>query len=356
MTEVANRRLVNQRIVGAGGSSAAEVVAHMGAMQAQDYRNALWAIGLRVRGSAERSIEQAIAAKEVVRTWPMRGTLHFLAATDVHWILELLTPRVLAAAEKRAAVHGLNAATFERCRGVCIAALSGGRQMMREALLREFEAAGVATEQQRGYHILWRLAHERLICFGVHEGNQPTFALLDDWVAANTRWKPGDPLAELARRYFNSHGPATLQDFVWWCGLKVSDARNAIEVARLPSEQIDETTHWSSTAAPFAAPERSSAQLLPAFDEYLLGYGDRTAVLDSAYAARVVPGGNGMFLPTVVVNGRVVGTWKRSLKKKSVTVTVSPFDGLATAAKKAVAEAAEYYAAFVELRLELVLA
>ena len=326
----------------------------MGAMQAQDYRNALWAVGLRTAGATEAIVEQALAAGEIVRTWPMRGTLHFVAAADVHWMLELLTPRVVAAAAKRAEVHGLDPATLSRCRELCAELLCGGRRLTRGALFAELNARGIATEAQRGYHILWRLAQERLICFGPHERKQPTLVLLDDWVPATKRWQPGDPLAEVARRYFTSHGPATLQDFVWWCGLKVADAKAAIAAAELTQETIDGVPHWASPQAQ-APGEIADAHLLPAFDEYLLGYRDRSAALDALHAGKVVPGNNGVFQPTVVVDGRIVGTWKRVIKSRAVVVTVDPFAPLPKSAQRAIEKAADAYGRFMGTSVDVTL-
>ena len=323
-------------------------------MQAQDYRNALWAIGLRTTGATEASVEHAIANREIVRTWPMRGTLHFVAAVDVHWMLELLTPRVLAAAVKRAEQHGLDAATLSRCRKLVGSVLAGGRQLARESLFVMLQKEGIATDAQRGYQILWRLAQERLICGGPREGKQPTFVLLDEWVAASRRSKPVDPLAELAARYFASHGPATLQDFVWWSGLKVSDARAATASAELARNIINGVEYWTYGEEPPLHKKATEARLLPAFDEYLLGYRDRTAVLDAAQAGKVVPGNNGVFLPTVAVNGRVVGTWKRHAKTGTVTVKISAFDAGTTIPPRKLESAASAYGRFVGHPVELI--
>ena len=354
VTDFRGRRMMHQRISNSAAASPVEVVSHMGAMQAQDYRNALWAVGLRTPSATEAVVEGAVAAGAIVRTWPMRGTLHFVAAADVHWMLELLTPRVIAAAAKRAEVHRLDVATLSRCRELCVELLCGGQRLTRAALFAELNARGIATEAQRGYHILWRLAQERLICFGPHEGKQPTFVLLDEWVPPTKRARPRDPLAELARRYFSSHGPATLQDFVWWCGLKVVDARAAIAAAGLTQESIDGVPHWTSAhgAAP-AGDIAAAAHLLPAFDEYLLGYRDRSAALDALHAGKVVPGNNGVFQPTVVVNGRIVGTWKRAVKARAVIVTIEQFAPLSRSARSAITTAADSYGRFMSAPVEL---
>jgi hypothetical protein len=344
---------LNQKIARPVVGSAEDLVSHLGAVQAQDYNNALWAIGLRTAGATEAAIEQAVAERKIVRTWPMRGTLHFVAADDVRWILELLTPRVLSAAMGRAEHLGLDERTLDRCRAACIEALGGGRQLTREALLARIAAAGIPVDAHRGYHMLWRLAQQGVICFGPREGKLPTFVLLDEWLPRTKRLDRSAALAELARRYFTSHGPATVQDFVWWSGLKVSEAKEGIDGTGLTREAIDGVTYWSPAERAQPVREVAAAHLLPAFDEYLLGYRDRSAVLDPRHAGRVVPGSNGIFLPILVVHGRVVGTWKRVVKSERVIVHASPFDRLPKAVNRAIAGAAEVYASFVGKRLEV---
>ncbi|MEP6956672.1 MAG: winged helix DNA-binding domain-containing protein [Chthoniobacterales bacterium] len=352
MPEIAQRRLARQKIAPAEGGSAAAVVAHLGAMQAQDYTSALWAIGLRA-GVTQQAVEVAIASGEIVRTWPMRGTLHFVAAVDAHWMLELLTPRILSGAAKRAEQLGLDANTLARGRAVCEQSLGKGRQLTRPALLAAFEAAGIATGAQRGYHILWRLAQERLICFGPRVGKQPTFVLLDEWVPRPNPLARAEALRKLARRYFASHGPATIEDFVWWSGLKVTEARSAIEAAELARETIEGVAHWTDGREVVRANDEPAAHLLPAFDQYLLGYRDRSAVLEAEHSGKVTPGNNGIFMPTIVLNGRVAGVWKRVVKPQSVTLMASPFRAFTKTAQGAISASAQRYAAFLELPIEV---
>lgn len=194
-----------------------------------------------------------------------------------------------------------------------------------------------------------------MICFAARDGKQLTFALLDEWSPA-VRGLEQDrdvALVELARRYFISHGPATVQDFVWWSGLKTSDARAGLEGAApaLIKETINGVAYWM---APDAAPrEDARGVLLPGFDEYLLGYKDRAAVLDAKYAARIVPGSNGVFLPTLVLDGKVAGAWKRTVKKRTVALTVTPFRPLNKGDKAALNDAADRYGKYIATPVEL---
>ena len=347
--EITTRRLANQQIAHSPHKAPKDVVAALGAMQAQDYSGALWAIGIRLPGSTESDIQRAIADRTIVRTWPMRGTLHFVAAPDVRWMLEHLTPRVIAGAARRQQQLELDGTIFTRCEEVFISALQGGRQLTRDEMYDVLERRGISTARQRGYHILWRLAQEGLLCFGAHAGKQPTFALLDEWLPSSPKRDREEALAKLALRYFTGHGPATLQDFVWWSGLKMSDAKAALEAVStdLISRNAEGRTYWMSPEIPPLREASPAVDILPGFDEYLLGYTDRSASLDPVHAQKVVPGNNGMFMPTIVKDGRVVGIWKRVLKKNKAIITTSPFDPFTKAETRSIEAAVSHYGQFL---------
>ena len=327
-TEIARRRLVNQRIEGERFEKPEEVVRWLGAIQAQDYPQALWAVGLRLRSATVADVERAVAEGRILRTWPMRGTLHFVPPEDARWMLELSASRVLARDGRRLGQLGLDEVLMERCKELFYVALRGNRRLSRPEMMRLLEEAGVRTEGQRGYHILWYLSQEGMICPGPMQGKQQTFVLLEEWVPNLRELSREESLAELAGRYFASHGPATVHDFAWWAGLTVTEARSGLE-ARMPgliSEKIDGKEYWMASDAPdHTAYDEAGVHLLPAFDEYLLGYRDRTAALAREDASKIVPGGNGVFRPTIVVGGRVVATWKRRLRKNAIDLTLDPF-------------------------------
>ncbi|HEX7181529.1 MAG TPA: winged helix DNA-binding domain-containing protein [Thermoanaerobaculia bacterium] len=327
----------------------------MGAVQAQDYLAALWALGIRMKTAREAAIERAIADRTVVRTWPLRGTLHFVAPADVRWMLALLASRVIAGRRARYRQLELDQAIFDRSRDLLTRALEGGRQLTRDAAYETLEAEGIATTGQRGIHILQRLALDGLLCFAARQGKQQTFALLEEWVPRARTLERDEALAELAGRYFKSHGPATLQDFTWWSGLTVADAKRGIELARPRLEVIGSRAYWSAAEAPGAEPAASpaspTAYLLPAFDEYIIAYKDRGAVLDPVHGGLM--SSNGIFYPTIVLDGQVAGTWARAFQKKSVVITLSPFAPLKKKERQAVAAAAERYGAFLGMPVVL---
>ncbi|HET9222256.1 MAG TPA: winged helix DNA-binding domain-containing protein [Roseiflexaceae bacterium] len=346
---IALQRLVNQQVAEPTFTHPSQVVQWLGAVQAQDYLGALWAVGLRLPGATEQDVEQALAEKAIVRTWPMRGTIHFVAPADVRWMQELLAPRVVQGTKSRYAQLGLDEETITASARVLTEALQGGRQLTRNALYEVLEQANIATKESRGLHILGRLAHDRLLCFGARAGKQPTFALLDEWVPEAKSLPRDEALARLAQRYFTSHGPATLQDFVWWAGLRISEARAALQAvaSELGHETIDGQEYHYALNQPAPQPAASGVFLLPPFDEYLVAYRDRSASLDAEYQPRVVPGGNGIFNPIVVTDGRVTGLWKRTFKRDSVIIMFSPFTSWSEAQAHALAAAAKRYAQFV---------
>lgn len=351
--DVARQRLLNQCIAGEQFGTPEDVVRWMGAIQAQDYRQALWAIGSRTASATMADVEAAITARQIVQTWPMRGTLHFVAAEDAKWMIELLAPRRLAADRSRRKQLELYQDTLARCTEVVQEALCGGNRLTRSAVMRLLEDAGISPKGQRGYHILWYLAQTGLICLGPLQDKEQTFVLLDEWVPAPRRLVREEALAELARRYFASHGSATVDDFATWAGLTLADAREGLDAAKpaLRSERRGAKEYWSGANAPnHETHDTSSVYLLAGFDEYLLGYKDRGAVLAPEHANDVVPGGNGIFFPIIVEGGRVVGTWKRTHKRSGVAITLRPFSRLEIA-QECLTAAAKRFSDFLGLPL-----
>lgn len=343
-SEVALLRVVAQRLAGAPWSTAGEAVGHLTCVQAQDYRGALTSVALRTQGRDTREAVAALDGGEVVLTWPMRGTLHLLRAEDVGWVVPLCAPRAEAAAAGRQHQLGLTDAHVERAAALTQEALGGGRLLDRAALLAAWEAGGLDVAEQRGPHLLRRLAQAGLVCLGPVEGSRPAYVLVEEWVPAPRRLEREEALGELARRYFRGHGPATVADLARWAGIGVRDTRAGLALARedLAAVDVDGTEHWLDPATPdLLATARRAARalmLLPGFDELVLGYADRSATLAPEHAARVVPGGNGMFRATVVHEGRVVGTWRHAGTGSRRRVEAEPFSELPAAVEDALAD------------------
>jgi len=354
--KIVAERLSTQHLAGGGFRTPADAVRWFGAVQAQDFPGAVWAVGMRTVAATEASIEQAVSSRAIVRTWPLRGTLHFTAPEDVRWMLAHFAPRTVARAAPRFKQLELDSRTLARGAALVIKALEGGRPLSRPQLYARMERAGIATRANRGVHILWKCAHDGLICFAGRDGKQHTMALLDEWLPPAAMLARDEALAALARRYFTSHGPATLNDFGWWSGLAAADARSALEMARndLESEPMDGAVYWRGMCqVPPVLPDAvvaSHALLLPAYDEYTVAYRDRHAVLDPRHAAAAR---NGIFNPTIVVKGRVVGTWSAKRVNSRLTVTLTSFAPLRGVSARAVAAEAERYGRFIGKPVDL---
>lgn len=349
MHSIAALRLSNQQIVNPTFQTPGEVVSWLGALQGQDYPGTKWAVGLRLPNSTEAQIEKAIADKSIVRTWMMRGTLHFVAPADVLWIVELVGQQLIKAGARRYRELELDDETLKRSDAILANALTGGKTLTRSDLFVILEKNGISTAGQRGYHMLSHAALNGLTVQTTADRSNPMFLLLDELSPAPKRMARDEALAELARRYFTSRGPALLGDFAGWTGLPMADVRAALEAVKplLICETIDGQDYWF---APNSAPESSqNVHLLPGFDEYLLGYKNRDAVLDPQYAELVCPGKNGIFQPTIVIDGRVVGLWKRTVKKRSVEIALAPFTRFTDAEVEAITVTAERYGEFLGL-------
>jgi hypothetical protein len=346
------QRLTAQRIAAPGDLRTPEDAARwMLALQSQDLPGARWALGLRVPGCTEADVEQALASGRIVRSWPVRGTLHIVAPEDLGWMLDIAARRQAAPAAKRRRDLEITDEQLVRAGDVATELMSGGRAVRRDTLLGAWERTGIPTAGQRGYHLLWNLGHAKHLVFGPPDAKQPTFALFQEWIATHRALAGDEALAEFATRYFRSHGPATERDFAWWASITLAEARRGIAAAEgLEVRDFGDVPHHLAAGL---EPAASGVHSLPGFDEYLLGYHDRSAALAAEFAPRIVPGNNGMFLPTVVVRGEVVGTWKRTESAKKVTVDLSEFTPMTKKGHAGFERALRRYGAFIGKPVEL---
>jgi hypothetical protein len=346
--DIARLRLNTLQIAAQRFNQPAQVVDWLGAVQAQDYSGVKWSVGLRLPTATDADVERAIASGSIVRTWLLRGTLHLAPPADVRWMLALAGPRIIARSSTMHHNLGLDAATVARSEKVLIQELQGGRHRTRHEVIAALEREGIPATLS--YFVLQRAGMAGLICFAPRRHGQQGFTLLDEWVPAAPAVEREDAVAKLARRYFQSHGPATLQDFVWWSGLSAREARAGVDRigSEVASEAVDGLTYWMS---PDVVPNHDfdgRAYLLPGFDEYLLGYRDRSAVLAPEDKVKVVTGSNGVFTPTVVVGGRVAGTWKATTSRGVTSIVTKPFSFFAEDQSRAIASASERYRQFAE--------
>jgi hypothetical protein len=343
------QRLFNQHVSGNPLPSAENVVRWLGAVQAQDYGAAKWALAQRMTGATDAAIDEAFAAGAILRTHLMRPTWHFVTPADIRWMLKLTAPRVNAVSAYYFRKWGVDDRVFARSRAVLVKALRGGRHLTRAALASALTRAGIlgrGDDPMRLGGLMMRAELDAVICSGPRQGKQFTYALLDERVPAVPDISHEQAREELARRYFTSHGPATLQDFMWWSGVSAVDARAGLEsiASTLSHETNGGRTYWHSTARRKARVKRETAYLIPVYDESLLSYRDSRGVY-AAYGPQVTRDNGQM----IIVDGAWVGTWKRTIKKSEVVVNAHPFEKPTRARKDAIAAAADRYGRFLGL-------
>jgi hypothetical protein len=342
-------RLHNQQLTDPRGRSPQHVVSSLVAMQAQEYAMAKWAIALRLKIPAgDADIARAFDDGKILRTHAMRPTWHFVAPADIRWLLCLTGPRVHAACGYLYRRFELTGAVFRRSDAIIARALEHGRFLTRTALQTELARAGIKAAGTRLAGIVIHAEQEGLICSGPREGRQFTYALLESRAPDAAVLSRDAALAELARRYFASRGPATAHDFACWSGLTLADARAGVESlgSGFERETADGKVWVFRPQRPAPRPAAGSAFLLPDYDEYGMSYKDRGALLPSASGSgsrRITLAYNRM----IVVDGKIVGSWRRSLERGSLRIETDYIVPMNRARVAAVARAARRYAAFL---------
>ncbi|MDR7084397.1 hypothetical protein J2X01_003706 [Arthrobacter ginsengisoli] len=349
-------RLVSQGLAGAGFRSAAAAVRWMTAMQAQDLAAALWAVGQRCPGSRVGDVRSALDRGEIVRSWPMRGTLHLLAPEDLKWMLAITSERLIRGMAGRHRELEISAGDVDAAAGTALELVSGGAAASRAELFQAFERAGQSTAGQRGIHLLGILCQRGWLVLGPLAGNQQLVVAFDDWISESRSLDRAEGIAEWLLRYLRSHGPATERDFSWWSGIPLTEVRAALATVKDQLAQVtfEGTGYWLSpeTAALLdtGVPAGRLVLALPGFDEFLLGYKDRSLVLPPEHADKIVPGGNGVFRKTIVAGGQVIGTWEVSRSGAAAVAVPEPFDevnGLRPAAQRSFGLQAAKYRRFL---------
>jgi hypothetical protein len=355
--EIARQRLYSQRLTGEKFTSIGAAVYGLGAVQAQDYAGGKWALAQRVIGMNDAAIEQAINDGALVRTHILRPTWHLVTPQDLRWMLALTAERVKMKVSYYERSVGLDDAVFARSNAVIGQALAGGKHLTRAELGAVLSAAGIdASDSMRLSFIMTHAELDGLVCSGAMRGKQFTYAPIDERVPPAPALSRDEALAELARRYFTSRGLATVQDYVWWSGLTTAEARAGIEGCQpeLVEEIVDGKAYWRAAAwQPAPVLEGHVVHLLPNYDEYIVAYADRSAIYDEAHGDKLDERENVLFQHTIVLDGMVVGTWKRTLKKREVVFEPSFFAPLTPPQFEAFEQAARNYAAYLGMGLVL---
>jgi len=353
--DITRLRLHNQRLSTTTFKNSAEAVGWFGAVQSQDYGGAKWALSQRVQNASDASIEEAYNEGAILRTHVMRPTWHFVRPEDIRWMLALTAPRINALCATYYRKLELDTATFKRSNALLTKNLQGGKQLTRAELTALLQKNGIATaDLLRFTYLIVRAELDGVVCSGARRGKQFTYALLDDR-APQTRTLDRDAaLALLTTRYFFSHGPATIKDFVWWSGLTMADANKGLDSIRsqLISEVENGQTYWFANVTLAEVPS-PTVHLLPDYDEYTVGYTDRSAIFDPANTQKLDSRGSELAQYVIVIDGLIAGTWKRTIKRSEVVIELMRFRALTKAEEQAIADAAEHYGKFLGLQVRL---
>ncbi len=347
LSDIAALRLTNQQILNTRFTDPAELVAWMGAVQSQDFAMAKWALGVRLKKATDAGVEQAIDAGGIIRTHIMRPTWHFVAKEDARWIMDLTAPHVYKLAGTMYRQLKLDHSVFRITNDLIGKLLADGDELTREEVIAEVNKAGIETDNLRATHIMFQAELDKIICNGARRGKKFTYALFDKKVPAAAALNRGEALAALAKRYFLSHGPATVQDFAWWSGLSLTDSKLGFEAVRgeFETAKVD-GREYLFTATAELPKMHGKAILVPAFDEITIGYADRRAAMDNAVAQNP-ESGSGIFKPVVMVKGKIVAAWRRTEKKDAVNIEISPLSKMPAAAENSLESAGTAYARFI---------
>jgi hypothetical protein len=349
--EFVHIRLASQQLMGAKSESPADVVKWLGAVQSQDYAGAKWAVGIRLQHPSEDTVEQAFQDGKILRTHLLRPTWHFATPDDIRWLLNLTAPRVQSANAYMYRKIGLDASMLKRSRVALTRALRGGQHLTRDELRSFFQKNRILIDVDlRMTYLMMQAELDGVICSGPRRGKQFTYALLDERVPNTKTLGRDEALAELARRFFNSRGPATVHDFAKWSGLTVTDARTGLESVKqyFESSVVDGKEHWFKPCGSKPSQRSPIAHLLSVYDEYFSGYKDRSAILSHETAARLSEMSGA--LGYIVVDGQVVGTWKREVAKGAKAIKTSFARRLSIAEERAIGTAARAYAKFLGMK------
>jgi len=342
-------RLSNQRLLDSRLPTAASVVSWLGAVQAQDFAGARWAVGQRMTSATDADVARAFDNGEILRTHVMRPTWHFVTPADLRWLLALTAPRVHACSAPYYRRNELDARTFARARRVFERVLEGGVFLTRTELAAQLARARITADGERLAYVMMHAELDGLICSGPRKGKQFTYALLEERAPGAKTLPPDEALATLTRRYFSSHGPATARDFAWWSGLTVAQAKKGLEMIGrdAESEDVDGVRYWRMRDGRNSGGSARSAHLLPNYDEFLIAYKDRELSLGKTRFAEIGTRGRDVYVHHVMVNGKLAGSWRPELTRGRLDVSISTYQRASPPTARAIAKVRRRYEAFV---------
>lgn len=348
LEEIAESRMQNLGLSAPSFRGVAETVRWLGAVQAQDYGPAKWALGLRAPTIDDKAVEKALSAGEIIRTHVLRPTWHFVPNDDLRWMLAFTGPRIHAKNTYMLRKIGLDDAALRKSSRVIASALKGGNQLTRVELAGILTAAGFAAKETLlTYHLMYAEL-TGVLCSGPRKGKHHSYMLLEERVPEGLKFSGDAALAELAKRYFQSHGPATIDDFAWWSGLGKTEAKRGIELlgSTLAVEKIEGMTFWRTAIAKRKPSSAEQAYVLQGYDEYIVGYRESKWALDLAGRARARVTSRESYVGLVLLGSQLAGHWKRSLRAEEIEFEMAVYDRCTRSQREALELAAERYGKF----------
>lgn len=355
-TDISILRSFNQQVTGSKFKTAKEIAGWFGAIQAQDYNMVKWAFGTRIQNSTEKKINAEIDSGRIIRTHLLRPTWHIVSSDDIYWILGLTAPHIKSSLKYRDRQLELTESIFRKCNKIFEKTLRDLNHKTRDELIQELMNAKIRVDNNRAYHIFLRAELDGVICSGKQKMGNPTYAILEEWVPIKNKSYRDEALKELAVRYFSSHGPATIQDFSWWSGLNLGNSKIALELARenLISDAFENKTNWFADSNNKSVPANKNVYLLPAYDEFLISYRDRTASLALVHNKKTISD-NGIFYPTLLSGGQIIGTWKRNINDNNITLKLNLFKSTRTDYDKIFMKSISRYSKFYNKPVETII-
>jgi hypothetical protein len=354
LNDISRTRLANQLIIKNNFKSVQEIVSWMGAMQAQDYSWAIWAIGIRLHNSAKQTIEAAINNGDIFRTHVLRPTWHFVYTEDIYWMLKLTAPQIKSTLKSRHRQLNIDDKETRKCFRILESSLLDNNHLTRDQLLSILVKSGIEIKDNRASHIFLLAELEGLISSGIIKNGKPTYALLEERIFNKISLTKEEALAKLALKYFNSHGPATLQDFTWWSGLPVKDVKSALNLVQSDfiSESLNGNKYFFNKSAIKSPGKIYQIHFLPAYDEFMISYKDRSASVKKERTKNLISS-NGIFKPAIELNGEIIGIWKPVKIGYDIIIETELFKKPTTINKKEIKNAAQGYGNFLQMNIEV---
>ena len=345
---IANTRVLSQQLSKQSFDKPKDLVSWMGAIQAQSYEMSKWAVGIRTKSARISDVEEALQKGEILRTHILRPTWHLVAAEDIRWMLALSSKRIKAAIESYGKYLDIPNNLYSKSFHLIEKILEGNKSMTKQEIGEEITRSGITIDTIKMNHLIMQAEAEGIICSGIYQGSKNTYALLEERVAPAKKLEKEEALARLATKYFQSHSPASLQDFTWWSGLSITEARQAIKLIEpnLIADRFASENVYIHESYDKNIKTDNGLYLLPSYDEYLISYKDRTTVLDLQHHSKAFSN-NGIFQPVILHQGIIIGNWKKSIKKGGINIEASFFEQDTRIDNDLINKASERYKNFV---------